>query len=359
MRLVTRMLPVLVMAMLVAIPSFAQTGNISGKVTDADGKPLTGATISIDRQGISQHFEVKTDNKGQYLHAGLQTGQYKVSVMKDGKALMTNDNVRVTFGGDTKADFDLKNAQTAAAGRGGAISEEEKKKRDEEKAKADATKAAFDGARAAMAAKNYDEAIRLFKEAAEKDPMQHVIFANLADAYSQAKKYDDSAANYKKAIELKPDEAAYYNNLGIALGNGGKIDEAIQSLQKAAELNPAGAGQSYYNLGAVLTNKGRTKEASDAFKKAIEFNPQMANAYYQLGISYFGSPDTIPEAIPVLEKFLSLQPTGPDAEAAKQLIEAAKQSAPTGFKSDKAIAEEKAKAEAKAKADAAKAKKKN
>jgi tetratricopeptide (TPR) repeat protein len=353
------MLPVLAVALLFAIPGIAQTGNISGKVVDTDGKPLTGATMVIERQGITQRFEVKTDNRGQYLHAGLPTGQYKVSVVKDGKTLMANDNVRVTFGGDTKTDFDLKNAAAAAGGRGGAVSDEERKKIAEEKAKADATKASFEAARTALAAKNYDEAIRLFKEAAEKDPTQHVIFANLADAYSQSKKYDDSAAAYKKAIELKPDEAAYYNNLGIALGNAGKIDEATQNLQKAAELNPAGAGQSYYNLGAVLTNKGRTKEASDAFKKAIEFNPQMANAYYQLGISYFGAPNTIPDAIPVLEKFLQLQPTGPDAEAAKQLIEAAKQSAPTGFKSEKAIADEKAAAEAKAKADAAKAKKKN
>jgi tetratricopeptide (TPR) repeat protein len=365
MKFVRNVLPVLTMAMLLAVPGFAQTGNISGKVVDADGKPLTGVTISIDRQGITQHFEVKTDNKGQYLHAGLPTGQYKVSVMRDGKALMTNDNVRVTFGGDSKADFDLKNAARAAAA---AVSDEEKKKIAEEKAKAEETKVAFEAAKAAAAAKNYDEAIRLFKEASDKDPTQHVIFANLADVYAQAKKYDESAAAYRKAIELKPDEAAYYNNLGITLGNGGKIDEATQALQKAAELNPPGAGQSYYNLGAVLTNRGRTKEASEAFKKAIEFNPQMAQAYYQLGISYFGSTETIPEAIPVLEKFIALVPTlpdpqktqmAPDVEAAKQLIEAAKQQAPTGFKSDKAIANEKAAAEAKAKADAAKAKKKN
>ena len=353
MKLVAKIAAFLVLAALLAVPGFAQTGNVHGKVTDIDGKPVTGVTISIDRQGITQHFEVKTDNKGQFLHAGLPTGQYKITVMKDGKAVMTNPSVAVRFGGDTAADFDLKNA--AAAG----ISDEERKKAAEEKAKSDATKASFEQARAALTAKNYDEAIRLFKEASEKDPTQHVIFANLADAFSQAKKYDDSAAAYKKAIELKPDEAAYYNNLGIALGNGNKIDEATQALQKAAELNPPGAGQSYYNLGAVLTNRGRTKEAGDAFKKAIEFNPQMASAYYQLGISYFGAPNTIPEAIPVLEKFLSLQPTGPDAEAAKQLIEAAKASAPTGFKSEKAIAEEKAAAEAKAKADAAKAKKKN
>ena len=354
MKFAYKILPFLVMAMLIAVPSFAQTGNLHGKVTDPDGKPMTGATISIDRQGITQHFEVKTDNKGQFLHAGLPTGQYQVSVMKDGKKLMTMPG-NVRFGGDTAVDFDLKAA--AAAG----VSDEARAKAAEEKAKADATKASFEQARMALINKQYDEAIRLFKEAAEKDPTQHVIFANLADAYSQAKKYDDAAAAYQKAIELKPDEAAYYNNLGIVEGNAGKIDDATKALQKAAELNPPGAGQSYYNLGAVLTNRGRTKEASDAFKKAIEYNPQMAQAYYQLGISYFGQPNTIPEAIPVLEKFLSMQPTGPDAEAAKQLIEAAKASAPTGFKSEKAIAEEKAaqeKAE-KQKAAAEKAKKKN
>jgi len=277
---------------------------------------------------------------------------------------LAQGTARVTFGGTAQADFDLSKMQATAP----TVSKEEQEKADAEKKAQEETKAAFANGLAALQAKQYDEASRLLKEASEKDPTQHVIFANLADAYSQAKKYDDSAAAYKKAIELKPDEAAYYNNLGIALGNGGKIDEATQALQKAAELNPAGAGQSYYNLGAVLTNRGRTKDAGDAFKKAIEFNPQMASAYYQLGISYFGQPDTIAQAVPVLEKFIQMAPTlpepqksqlAPDVEAAKQLIEAAKQAAPTGYKSEKAIADEKAAAEAKAKAEAGKAKKKN
>src|SRR5499425_3847601 len=103
MKLVRNTVPFLAVVMLFAIPVFAQTGNIKGKVVDTDGKPVTGATISIDRQGIAQHFEVKTDNKGQFLHTGLPTDQYKVSVMKDGKTLMTNERVQVTFGGDAKA----------------------------------------------------------------------------------------------------------------------------------------------------------------------------------------------------------------------------------------------------------------
>ena len=77
----------------------------------------------------------------------------------------------------------------------------------------------------------------------------------------------------------------------------------------------------------------------------------MAQAYYQLGISYFGQPNTIPDAIPTLEKFQQLvaalpkeqqAPFANDVEAATQLIAAAKQAAPTAYKSEKAIAEEKA-----------------
>src|SRR2546425_12602029 len=131
MKFTNKILVFLVMAILIAIPGFAQTGNVHGKVTDADGKPMTGVTISIDRQGITQHFEVKTDNRGQYLHAGLPTGQYQISVMRDGKKALTQPGV-VRFGGDTAVDFDLK--QAAAQG----VSEEARQKAAEDKAKAEA-----------------------------------------------------------------------------------------------------------------------------------------------------------------------------------------------------------------------------
>src|SRR5438876_12251123 len=183
MKFANKILPFLVVAMLFALPGFAQTGNISGKVVDTEGKPATGLTISIDRQGITQHFEVKTDNKGQYLHAGLPTGQYQISVVRDGKKVMTMPG-NVRFGGDSAVEFDLKAA--AAAG----VSDEARAKAAEEKAKSDATKASFEQARAALIAaqgitnpaekaQKLDEAIRLFKESSDKDPTQHVIFANL------------------------------------------------------------------------------------------------------------------------------------------------------------------------------------
>jgi len=352
MRFANKILPFLFIAMIFAIPSYAQTGAIEGKVLDPEGKPLVGAVISIDRMGTSQHLEVKTDSKGAYFHAGMPTGQYKVTVMKDGKPANSMDGVRVTFGGVSKADFDFRQLAAAAANTEEAARAEAERKAQEE------IKNAFDQGIAAMTAKNYAEAARLFGEAAAKDPTQHVIYGNLGGALSEAKKYDDSANAYRKAIELKPDEAAYYNNLGIVLGSSGKIDEAIQALEKSAELNPTGADKAYFNLGAVLTNRGRSTEAAQAFKKAIEFNPTNAQAYLQLGISYFGSPATMGEAVTILEKFLTMSPSPTDAETAKALIEAAKQAAPGAYKSEARIKAEKEAAEKAEKEAAAKAKKK-
>ena len=67
--------------------------------------------------------------------------------MKDGKTMMSNDAVRVNFGGDSKADFDLKNAKAA-----GGVSDEERKKNAEEKAKAEAKAKADAEAKAKAAA---------------------------------------------------------------------------------------------------------------------------------------------------------------------------------------------------------------
>jgi tetratricopeptide (TPR) repeat protein len=326
MKAASKIMLFLFVATLFAIPTYAQTGSISGKVLDTEGRPQAGITVVIERQGIAGRYQVNTNANGQYTHAGLPTGAYKLSATREGRTLATLENIRVTFGGNTTADFDFKILAAEAS------QDEARAQIEAEKAAAEAMKVAFEAGRAALAAKNFPEAIKQFEDASTKDPNQHVVFANLADAYSGARQFDKAADAYKKAVELKPDEGAYHNNLGIALGNAGKVEEASAALQKAAEVSPTTAGQAYYNLGAVLTNRGRTKEAGDAFKKAIEYSPDMAPAYYQLGISYFGNPTTIPEAIPVLEKFLTMQPTGPDADAAKQLIEAAKAAAPTGFR---------------------------
>ena len=317
MKYTIRLLPLFVLVLVFAIPSYAQTGNISGTVISIDGTPMEGATMLLDRQEITQHFEAETGDDGKFFHAGLPSGTYRVTLQVDGRTVQYQDGIRVRAGGTTDASFDLKTLADMI------LESEEGKAAEEARVKAEATRGAFELARTALDAKNYDEAIIQFRLALENDDTQHVIYANLADALSGAKRYDEAVEVYQQAIMLAPTEGAYYNNLGIVYGNAGKTEEAIAALEKTAELTPESAGQAYYNLGAVMTNTGRTAAASEAFKKAIEYDPDLAEAYYQLGISFFGSAETMKEAIPVLQKYLEMVPDGPNSEAAKQLIAAA------------------------------------
>jgi len=368
MKLLFKFLPVFALTMLFAPSVYAQYGSMHGKVTDRDGKPVAGAVVVLENliteRGqlmVRERLEAKTNRNGEFSQSGIYQGQYRVTLLQNGKPIMqrgadVGDAIFVGNGLDVAVNFDLKNAPAApppapdaAAAAGGGDREADRARAEAEKKAAEETRNAFNAGIAAMKANNYEEAIKNFTLAAEKDPKQHVIFAQLGMAYLNTKKYEDSAAAFQKAIEIKADEPAYHTNLSLALANAGKIEEANQSVEKLIALNPSAAGTAYYNLGAVLSNRGKFKDAADAFKKSTEADPNKADAYYQLGIAYFGQAETIPQAVPMLEKYLQLDPNGKWANEAKQLIEASKAQAPTGFKSERVLEQEKKAAEQKQK----------
>jgi len=347
MKLARRFLPLLIVSILFAVPAFAQFGRISGTVLDQQGKPIRDAEITIDRQdpGFTNHMVTKTD-KGGYYSGNLPVGNYKISLKIAGKDVDYINGLPVTAGIPGQGDFDLrepgKNRDGACAmsrinpaaatqcqpgastGGNGGPTDEQRAKVAADKAKQEAVSAAFGAGIAAANAKNWPEAIKQFQAAAAEDPGKDIIWGNLGLAFDGAKKYDDAITSFLKAIELKPMEAVYYNNLGVAYGNAGKMEDASKALLKYAELEPTGAGQAYFNLGAILTNKGRGKDATDAFKKAIEYDANNVDAYYQLGIALMSTASTMKESIPMFEKVVQLAPNTPNADTAKQMIDAVK-----------------------------------
>src|SRR3990167_10712178 len=65
------------------LPARAQFGQMQGLVKDEDGKPMANAVVSIDREDIRGHYEVKTDRNGKFFHAGLPLGRFSVSVRSE------------------------------------------------------------------------------------------------------------------------------------------------------------------------------------------------------------------------------------------------------------------------------------
>jgi tetratricopeptide (TPR) repeat protein len=143
----------------------------------------------------------------------------------------------------------------------------------------------------------------------------------------------------KNAVQSAMDNqrmAAYYDNFAAAAARVGKSDEAVNAYEQAATLDPPHAGQYYFNLGAILTNSNTTndvkirKQAVDAFDKAIAADPNHADAYFWKAQNLVGmattdasgkivAPDGTTEAY---QKYIELQPSGPHADEAKQMLAA-------------------------------------
>jgi tetratricopeptide (TPR) repeat protein len=307
-----------------------------------------GVLITLDRKEIKQHFQVKTDKKGHYFHAGLPVGFFKVGVQQDGKEIYFLDNIKVPLQDTVTADINLKAEQERAKGQPPVLTEEQKKvlaQQEQEKKKHEDMKGVFEQGRALAAEKKYDEAVETFKKAAEMDPNQHVIFSNMAESYKQLKKYDDAIESYSKALTIlanKPSpeiEASYHMNMGIVYGLAGKMDNAQAEMKKSAELSPLNASKAYYNLGAMLTNTGKYAEAVEAFKQSVATDPKNADAQYQLGTGLVGMATTTPDGkvvpapgtIEAFQKYLELAPDGKYAQSAKDMIAALSTSVQTKY----------------------------
>jgi Tfp pilus assembly protein PilF len=354
-----RKLPGLTLSVLLfAGAALAQTSAIEGTVKGADGQPVKDALVKIDRTDIKGHYEVKTKKKGDYFHAGLPLGTYKITVAIDGKDVDTVDKVRTRLGDPVTINFDLHQQAERAAANAKAMEtgqltkeqerdmspeakaalEKQVKQRSAEMQKNKALNDAFNTGMEGLKNKQYEAAVQSLTKAAEMDPKQHVIWGNLAEAYSELAKtktgaeqqaaLDKALETYPKAIELLPTDASYHNNYALALARAKKFDQMQEELNKAVSIDQANAGRYYYNMGAVLTNAGQSGPACDAFKKAIDTDPNYADAFYQYGICLTSKATNTadgkiifpPGTDAAFQKYLELKPDGPNAEAAKGML---------------------------------------
>src|ERR1044071_7928625 len=71
---------------LLTISAFAQLGRIEGEVVKAGStEPVANAAVSIVRMDIKGNYDLKTDKKGKFLHAGVPyAGNYTILVSADG-----------------------------------------------------------------------------------------------------------------------------------------------------------------------------------------------------------------------------------------------------------------------------------
>jgi hypothetical protein len=84
----------------------ATTGGIRGKVLDAEGNPVPGATIKITSPGLLGDRTTYSLDNGAYNFAAIPTGTYVIETTLAGFALSRVENVSVGLG--QTRDVDVK-----------------------------------------------------------------------------------------------------------------------------------------------------------------------------------------------------------------------------------------------------------
>ena len=95
------------------------TGAIRGVVKDTEGKPIEKVTITIESTGEKPAKYTSTTNaKGEYVHIGIQSNDYRVTPSKEGYAPVEYGYVDLHIAPSDKpveVDFKMRSAAAAAA----------------------------------------------------------------------------------------------------------------------------------------------------------------------------------------------------------------------------------------------------
>lgn len=309
------MLGALVLSLLaLASPVFAQTGQLKGKVVNAQNTPVKDAKITMVAVETNRKYETTSDGQGNWRQIGLPPGMYTVTAQKD-KMVQTFD---VKLGIETKdVNFSLE------PGKG---NDEAAKKEAERVA---GLQAAFaEGATLSNAGKS-DEAIAKFNEVIAIHPKCGECYNNIAAIHSRKQDWPKAEEAYKKAIEVKPDLADAYLGLANVYNAQKKFTEAQAMSAEGAKLGGTAAGgtgnaEALYTQGVIAWNGNDFPKAQELFTSAVKANDKHAEAHFMLGQVYLNT-GKLPEAAKEFETYIKLAPTGPNAEKAKTNFEMLKQ----------------------------------
>ncbi|MGE5322239.1 MAG: tetratricopeptide repeat protein, partial [Actinomycetota bacterium] len=198
-------------------------------------------------------------------------------------------------------------------------------------------------AQAAMQAQNWADAEKALKQLIADDPntTRWEFYKALGDSQRNQQHLQDAIQSYEKGIQIatavvsgtapkdphnpNPDPAKAKAGAGQMLNAEGGIyvqmnnnDQAIAAFRRGAEIDP-NPGMAYYNLCAMEFNSAKYDGAADACGKSVAADPSRADAWFFKGaaLSKAGKGAAAAEA---LNKYLQLDPNGPHAAQAKQML---------------------------------------
>lgn len=300
-----------VLALLAPAPAAAQSsGGIMGKVVDEEKQPVADAKIVLEYEGgVTRLYELKTNDKGEYMQVGLPIGPYRITASKDGYVAGA---IGIKVGMGLARDLPAIELISEAAARKQASPDKE------------VIKAKFDEGVALARAGDLDAAEAAFNEVLALSPGVAEVHRNLGFIHAQREDWDKAEASYLSALDLRPGNPAFVTALAQLYSQTGQEEKAAALVTQAAADNPED-GATQLTQGIMQINQGQNTEAKASFEAALAADPPLAEAHYHLGTILVGEGD-VAGCVEHLEAYLASNPTNEQYKAtAEGLVQALKQ----------------------------------
>ncbi len=164
---------------------------------------------------------------------------------------------------------------------------------------------------AAHEARQWAEAINLYREALRCDPCHAPALHLYGLLQHQLGDSPGAAASIQQALGLDPQLAAAHNDLGIVLRALGRLPEAMASYQRSLAITPTFA-DAHFNLGNLLKELGQPEAAVSSYVRADALKPGLPDVPTNCGAA-LRELNRLDEAAQCYEEALRRQPDFPEA----------------------------------------------
>lgn len=337
-------------ASLIAQAWRAGGGRLEGSVTNAQGEPIAGATVS-PRWEDGQGPDLKTDKKGHWAVLGISGGSWNIDISAPGyqsrklsaavSEIQRSGPMNVQLQAEVSSEAAAptlsvggkkisKEAAEAIEKGNSAMKEAERARQSEEECRSspapgqESAEAKEKCAKTAaeLLSRKLKDAQQSFLKALPELPDNLTLLTNLKLAFYMDKNTDEALKYARQIVAHDPGDSISWMMIAKLELERGNFEAGKEALSKAPEETLTDP-MPYLNMGILYYNKGKTAEAEQFFTKAIAKKPDLADAYYYRGLARYQAKQ-IATAKADFQKYLELDPQGSDAPTARDILKTMK-----------------------------------
>jgi len=300
----------LLLALAVALPAQEGRGNarLTGSVVDEEGKPLENVTISLKYLDFEHSRETKSNVKGQWGFLGLGRGTVQVTATLEGYAATTTQQPVSGVKPNPEMPLVMRKG-TGVVG--------------------DPSRDAILRAHELFDKRQYDEALVLYQEFAQKNPANYQVGIYIANCKTELGEYAEALAGFqgvlaevtKETPELKGNTTAAlaYAGIGDVYLRQEQYKLAVENFQRSIDIQPADPALPY-NVAEIMFARNKPEEAEKYYQMAVKIKPEWPKPYLKLAYVAMNRGE-MDKAVEHLNKFVEIGAGEANFEEGKALLD--------------------------------------